>query len=104
FTGALVVLPRVVEEVDSMVQSLRNHIVDFRLSGHGAEVVATHAENRNLEPSLAHGALRRLELRNRSPTLSLRVRHHRIRLSLRPVALSIGGRRGEHGNSTSHSD
>ena len=104
FAGALVVLPRVVEEVDSMVQGLRNHTVDFRLSSYSAEVVTTHAENRNLEPGLPHGAVRRLKLSDGSPTLSRRIGHHRIRLSLRRVALSVGGRHGDHGNSTTHSD
>jgi hypothetical protein len=85
-----------------MVQGFRNHIVDFRLSSHSAEVETTYTENGNLQPSLPHGALRRLKLRHRSSTLTGRVGHDGI--SLRRVALPLGGGRGDHGNSTCHSE
>ena len=104
FAGALVVLPRVVEEVDSMVQGFCDHVVHFRLSCHGTEVVATNAEYGHLKAGLAHGTLRRLELRHRSATLSRRVGYNRITPPLRRVIWPCSGGRGDHGDSTGHGE
>jgi hypothetical protein len=102
FACALVVLPRVVEEVDSMVQGFCDHVVNFWLSCHGTEVVAPNPENGHLKAGFAHGTLRRLELRDRSSALSRCVGHDGIGLPLLRVVLPRGGRCGDHGNSTSH--
>src|ERR1700748_3275790 len=88
-----VVFPCVVEEVDAVVESLRDHVVDLRLPGNRAQVIAPDTQDRNIQSGLTHGATGNLKLGDGRAALSWRVGDDRVRLPC------CGG---NHGNSASH--
>lgn len=47
----LVIFPRVVEEVDSMVECFGDHVVDIFLNANGAQMISTHSQDRHLKSS-----------------------------------------------------
>jgi hypothetical protein len=57
FAHAPVILPRVVKEVDAVIDCLGDHLVDFQLTGGGTEVIAAHSDDRHVEISASHRPL-----------------------------------------------
>ena len=57
FAQRLVILPGVIEEVDAVIERLGDHVIDDVLAGGGAEMIAAHAEDGDLEAGAAQGRL-----------------------------------------------
>jgi hypothetical protein len=57
----LLVLPGIIEEVDSVFERLGDHVVNRVLTEGGTEMKATHAQDGDLKASPTHRTFRDLE-------------------------------------------